>query len=157
MISLFLSTTFQTCEITVDIDSRKKLVVLLYSFWYNPLQSSMMQFKNISFKDTRNISLFQEVAFRLPSLHTSIYSTSFPLLPTSETQTASPGGSGEATERLKHQSTEGSPSPPGPPPLHQQLNIVEICVILLIGASAAIGKSALGSITCRFSMALTSL
>ena len=98
---------------------------------------------------TKDISLLQDIPFRLPSLHTSIYSTSFPLLPTTESQRASPGpGQGEEGDRVKHQTTESPsslpPSHQGPPPLHQQLNIVEICVILLIGASAAIGKSSAG-------------
>ena len=63
----------------------------------------------------RNTSSFQDIAFRLPSLHTSIYSTSFPLLPTTESPRTSPGpGPGDQEDQeVKHQTTQGPPIPPG--------------------------------------------
>ena len=60
------------------------------------------------------------------------YSTSFPLVASSPPVT-------EGTE--VETGEESGRRPSSDPPLHHQLNILEILVVILIGASAAIGIS----------------
>ena len=82
--------------------------------------------------------LLKEISFDLSNMDVPPYSTEFPLptLPSIRNKTFKNG----TESRVKEAENVSSSVSPGPEALHQQMNVVEIAVVLVIGATTAIGS-----------------
>ena len=85
--------------------------------------------------------LLKEISFDLSNMDVPPYSTEFPLptLPSIRNKTFKNGTESKVKE-AENVSSSLSPGPGGPEALHQQMNVVEIAVVLVIGATTAIGS-----------------